>query len=126
MAFFSFISKWLENKNYIQESAVYIKSETHGGEDVPIFSSGPMSYLFDGTFEQSYIAHVMAYSAWYSLVQSKLNSIFNNSFFNLSIGPYNNKECETERGVLAGSNQVKANFSFLIAFNCFILYFLFN
>ena len=40
------------------------KSETHGGEDVAIFARGPMSFLFDGTFEQSYVAHVMAYSAW--------------------------------------------------------------
>lgn len=32
--------------------------------DVPIYASGPMSYLFDGTVEESFIAHVMAYSAW--------------------------------------------------------------
>ena len=50
-----------ENKDYLQETAVYLQSETHGGEDVPIFASGPMSYLFDATIEQNYIAHVMAY-----------------------------------------------------------------
>ncbi len=37
-----------EDKNYKQEAAVYLKSETHGGEDVAIYASGPMSYLFDG------------------------------------------------------------------------------
>ena len=51
--------------NYTQESAVYMRSGTHGGEDVAIFASGPMGHLFEGTVEQSHIAHVMAYSAWY-------------------------------------------------------------
>jgi len=37
--------------------------ETHGGEDVAIFSKGPMSHLFHSTHEQSYIAHVMMYAA---------------------------------------------------------------
>ncbi len=36
------------NKDYFQEAAVLMKSETHGGEDVAIYASGPMSYLFDG------------------------------------------------------------------------------
>ncbi|CAF1033404.1 unnamed protein product, partial [Brachionus calyciflorus] len=34
-----------------------------GGEDVSIYAKGPMSHLFEGTVEQSYIAHAMAYSA---------------------------------------------------------------
>ncbi len=37
-----------KSKNYKQEAAVYLKSETHGGEDVAVYASGPMSYLFDG------------------------------------------------------------------------------
>jgi alkaline phosphatase len=37
-----------ENKDYIQESAVLLEEESHGAEDVPVFASGPMSYLFDG------------------------------------------------------------------------------
>lgn len=53
----------LVRKNFIQESGVFIKSETHGGEDVAIFAKGPMSHLFDGTLEQSYIPHAMAYAA---------------------------------------------------------------
>jgi alkaline phosphatase len=47
------------NKNYVQESPVYLNDETHGAEDVSIYASGPMSYLFDGTIEQSHIAHVI-------------------------------------------------------------------
>ncbi|XP_076447099.1 alkaline phosphatase-like [Babylonia areolata] len=37
--------------------------ETHGGEDVGIYATGPMAHLFHGVHEQSYIAHVMAYAA---------------------------------------------------------------
>ncbi|KAH3827561.1 hypothetical protein DPMN_129498 [Dreissena polymorpha] len=49
--------------NYRQQSAVHFDSETHGGEDVAIYAQGPMSHLFHGTHEQSYIAHVMAFSS---------------------------------------------------------------
>ena len=51
------------HKNYVQESAIYLRSETHGGEDVAIFAKGPMSHLFEGTVEQSFIPHAMAYAA---------------------------------------------------------------
>lgn len=37
--------------------------ETHGGEDVTIYASGPMAHLFTGTHEQTFIAHGMAYAA---------------------------------------------------------------
>ena len=48
-----------EHKNYVQESAVPLGSETHGAEDVPIYATGPGSQLFRGTREQNYIYHVM-------------------------------------------------------------------
>lgn len=48
---------------YRFETAVPKSKESHAGEDVAIYASGPMSHLFTGTVEQSYIAHVMAYSA---------------------------------------------------------------
>lgn len=40
-----------------------IYSETHGGDDVAIFAIGPQAHLFQGVYEQHYIAHVMAYAA---------------------------------------------------------------
>ncbi|XP_058791164.1 alkaline phosphatase 4-like [Phymastichus coffea] len=41
----------------------YVKDETHGGEDVGVYAIGPYSHLFRSTFEQNYIAHVIAYAA---------------------------------------------------------------
>jgi alkaline phosphatase len=37
--------------------------ETHGGEDVPIYASGPWAHLFHGTVDQQYIFHVMNFAA---------------------------------------------------------------
>ncbi|XP_048397511.1 intestinal-type alkaline phosphatase 1-like [Stegostoma tigrinum] len=51
------------SKDYEQQAAVPLASETHGAEDVAIFSKGPMAYLFHKTHEQNYIAHVIAYAA---------------------------------------------------------------
>lgn len=46
--------------NYRQESMVPLSNETHGGEDVAIFASGPGSYLVRGSMEESGIFYVMA------------------------------------------------------------------
>ena len=42
---------------------VPLSSETHGGEDVAVYASGPMSHLFTGVNEQHYLAHAMSYAA---------------------------------------------------------------
>ncbi len=44
---------------YLQESAVPLSSETHGGQDVPVYASGPGAHLIHGVQEQSYVYHVM-------------------------------------------------------------------
>lgn len=49
--------------DYIQQSAVPLDSETHGGKDVALFARGPMAHLFQGVYEQNYIAHAMAYAS---------------------------------------------------------------
>jgi alkaline phosphatase len=46
-----------------QPSNVPLAAETHGGEDVAIYASGPMSHLFRGVVEQNYVAHAMAYAS---------------------------------------------------------------
>ncbi|XP_062901786.1 intestinal-type alkaline phosphatase 1-like isoform X2 [Mobula hypostoma] len=52
-----------DNKDYHQQAAVPLDSETHGGEDVAIFAKGPMAYLFHKTHEENYVAHVIAYAS---------------------------------------------------------------
>ncbi|XP_072465312.1 alkaline phosphatase, tissue-nonspecific isozyme [Notamacropus eugenii] len=49
--------------NYQAQSAVPLRHETHGGEDVAVFAKGPMAHLLHGVHEQNYIPHVMAYAA---------------------------------------------------------------
>ncbi|KAM3923097.1 alkaline phosphatase, tissue-nonspecific isozyme-like [Leptodactylus fuscus] len=51
-----------EDVNYHAQSAVPLKSETHGGEDVAILAKGPMAHLFHGVVEQSYIPYAMGYA----------------------------------------------------------------
>ncbi|ELU14152.1 hypothetical protein CAPTEDRAFT_176469 [Capitella teleta] len=50
------------NVNFLQDAGVPFNSETHGGEDVPVYANGPMAYLLAGTYEQSYIPHVIMYA----------------------------------------------------------------
>ena len=45
--------------NFMQEAAIPLSAETHAGEDVAIYASGPKAYLFHGTMEQNAIYHVM-------------------------------------------------------------------
>ena len=45
--------------DYLQESAVPLGYETHGGEDVPIFARGPGAQWVRGVMEQNAIFHVM-------------------------------------------------------------------
>ncbi|XP_055003832.1 alkaline phosphatase-like [Boleophthalmus pectinirostris] len=52
-----------KTKTYVQYSAVPLQSSAHSGEDVAVLARGPMSHLFQGVQEQSYIAHAMAYAS---------------------------------------------------------------
>ena len=49
--------------NFVQPALVPLASESHGGDDVAIFAIGPQAHLFQGVYEQHYIAHVMGYAA---------------------------------------------------------------
>ncbi|KAH8418202.1 hypothetical protein KR222_000597, partial [Zaprionus bogoriensis] len=45
------------------QATVPLSSETHGGEDVGVFASGPHEHFFAGNYEQSTIPALMAYAA---------------------------------------------------------------
>ena len=49
--------------DYLQQALVPRSSETHSGEDVAVYASGPFAHLFDGTVEQNFIFHVMHHAA---------------------------------------------------------------
>ncbi|KAL5244726.1 hypothetical protein ACI65C_012136 [Semiaphis heraclei] len=52
-----------DQPKYQFPSMVNLTWETHGGEDVAVFASGPWAHLFVGNYEQNYIPHVISYAA---------------------------------------------------------------
>ncbi|KAM8704003.1 hypothetical protein ACLKA7_008602 [Drosophila subpalustris] len=53
----------MKNKDFMFPTAVPLESETHGGDDVAVFASGPFAQLFSGVYEQNFIPHGMAYAS---------------------------------------------------------------
>lgn len=51
-----------ESSGYHQEALIPLGGESHAGEDVGVWASGPGAHLLTGTNEQSLIFHVMAHS----------------------------------------------------------------
>lgn len=49
--------------DYIYPAMVPKDYETHGGDDVAVFASGPWSHLFSGNYEQNFIPIAEAYAA---------------------------------------------------------------
>ncbi len=49
-------------KNHLQEAAIPTSGETHAGEDVGIWATGPRAHLIGGTVEQNVIFHLMDYA----------------------------------------------------------------
>jgi hypothetical protein len=52
-----------ESDKYAYPGVFPRDTETHGGDDVAVFSIGPWAHLLSGSFEQNLIPYVMAYSA---------------------------------------------------------------
>ena len=50
--------------DYIQQATIPMSSETHSGEDVAAYASGPFSHLVNGTIEQNYLFSVMYHAAF--------------------------------------------------------------
>ncbi len=53
----------IANKEFIQQSAVPRRWDTHGGEDVPVYAYGLKSHLFKGVIEQTYIPYAISYAS---------------------------------------------------------------
>ncbi len=51
-----------ETPGFHQETLIPLTSETHSGEDVGIYTTGPGAVLLTGTLEQNMIFHVMDYA----------------------------------------------------------------
>lgn len=49
------------------------KDETHGGDDVAVYASGPWSHLFSGNYEQNFIPFAEAFAAQIGPASSKTN-----------------------------------------------------
>jgi alkaline phosphatase len=52
-----------QTPGYHQEALIPLESETHSGEDVGIFATGPGAHLVSGVHEQNVIFHIMNYAA---------------------------------------------------------------
>ncbi|XP_066997528.2 membrane-bound alkaline phosphatase isoform X2 [Anabrus simplex] len=53
----------MKTDTYEYPALVPLTSETHGGDDVAVFATGPWAHLLTGMYEQNYIPHVMAYAS---------------------------------------------------------------
>ncbi|XP_014242299.1 alkaline phosphatase [Cimex lectularius] len=54
---------FVKHKTTKYYSGVWNRVETHSGEDVPVYASGPWAHLLTGSFEQTLIPTVMAYAS---------------------------------------------------------------
>lgn len=69
---------------YRHFAGIYLKDETHGGEDVGVYAIGPYSHLIRGTFEQNYIAHAVAYAACFKDWPSHCEEPYNRYYYDLT------------------------------------------
>lgn len=68
----------ISGKNTIQAAAVPRVWATHGGEDVPVFATGPLANLFSGSFDQTYIPHAIAYIACLDYFKERCGCLYFN------------------------------------------------
>ncbi|XP_068145255.1 membrane-bound alkaline phosphatase [Drosophila tropicalis] len=56
-------TKTTENVNFRYSASIPLSTETHGGDDAPVYATGPYSQFFSGTYEQTNIPALMARAA---------------------------------------------------------------
>ena len=52
-----------ETLNFRSPATLPLASESHAGEDVPIYAKGPFAHLFRSTMEQTVIPQIMAFAS---------------------------------------------------------------
>ncbi|CAH1725913.1 unnamed protein product [Aphis gossypii] len=68
-------------------SMVNLSWETHGGEDVGVFASGPWAHLFVGNYEQNFIPYAISYAANMGPGAEHERKHANSSSTKISVGP---------------------------------------
>ncbi|XP_030376232.1 alkaline phosphatase [Scaptodrosophila lebanonensis] len=61
----------MKNNDFMFPSMVPLPSETHGGDDVAVFASGPYAHLLTGAYEQNFIPHAMGYASCLGVKKSR-------------------------------------------------------
>ncbi|MEP1230531.1 MAG: alkaline phosphatase [Litorimonas sp.] len=49
----------VQSKDYLQQTTVRLESETHSGEDVPLYATGPGAQFVRGVIDQNEISHII-------------------------------------------------------------------
>lgn len=74
--------------DYHFPSPFYLSSETHDGQDVGVWARGPRAHLLVGNYEQTVIAHVMAYALGVGPAAEAFNSTTNSTTTSASDRPF--------------------------------------
>ena len=53
--------------NYRQQAGFPMGSETHSGDDVPLYANGPRAHVFGGSLDQNTIFHLIAHALDWSV-----------------------------------------------------------
>lgn len=56
-------SSYFSDKDFLYPTGVYAPIETHAGDDVAIYASGPQSHLFAAVLQQNVIPHAIRYAS---------------------------------------------------------------
>ena len=94
-----------EDTSYRYDTAVPLKFETHGGEDVAIYGLGPHAQLLSGTHEQTHIAHVIMFAACLYDDDEKHH--------------LQHRHCEPKESSAAG--EINASYRYLFSILCFVM-----
>lgn len=85
----------IAGKNTIQAAAAPRHWATHGGEDVPVFATGPLANLFSGTIDQTYIPHAISYIACLGSFRDRCGCLYFSCETEILNTTCSDGECET-------------------------------